>query len=121
MHGQSNAVNSPASSVQNPSASSQHVQQPVQKPKTTIHSKTVRSLTSLNTPGQPPNVDWRTRKRAEIKHTCDQTNLFLKECQSLTPDLAARCIQYPIEISDDILVREPSLLPSKCVIYTTDS
>ena len=47
-------------------ASSQNVQrQPVQKPQNKIHSKTVRSLLYLNMPGQPPNVDARTRKQAE--------------------------------------------------------
>ena len=108
MHGQSNAVNSPASSVQNTSASSQHVQQPMQKLKAKIYPpKTIRCMEFLNLPGQAPNMDPKIRKQAEIKLTADQINCFKEEC---TPDLAARSIAFPIKISDNILNREPLLL-----------
>ena len=45
-------------------ASSQNVQQPVQKPQKKIHSKTLRSLPCLNTPSHPPNLNASTRKQA---------------------------------------------------------
>ena len=59
MHGQSNAVNSPASSVQNPSASAQqpeHVQ-PVQKQKADKNTKMIRSMDCFYQPGQALNWD----------------------------------------------------------------
>jgi len=75
-----------------------------------IYSKTVRSLRYLNPLGHVPNLDAKIRKQAGMKITTDQINLWKAECRRLTPALAARCIQIPIVISDDILYREPSLL-----------
>ena len=89
MHGQSNAVNSPASSVQNPSASAQqpeHVQ-PVQKQKADKNTKTICSMDCFFQSGQSLNLDAKIRKQAERELTADQINRFKEEC---TPDLAAR-------------------------------
>ena len=108
MHGQSIAVNSPAS-VQSPSSTSKHVRQPVQQQKQTkTNFKTVRSLQCLNPTGQPLNSNATIRKQAEIKITADiqkKLNLFMEACRGLTPALAARCSKIPIEIFDDILYR----------------
>ena len=119
MHGQSNAVNSPASSVQNLSASSQLVQQFEKKKRTGTNFKTVRHHPIFN--NAAPR-DSSPCKKAEREYTDQVRNQFFKECQSLNSQLVARCIQCPIAISDDSLVREPSLLTHEmCDIYTTDS
>ena len=105
-NGQSNAVNSPASSVQNLSASSQLVQQSEKKKRTNF--KTVRDHQIFHGTADPRNSS--LRKQAERDHTDQVRNQYLQAYQSLSPDLLARCIQCPIAISDDSLVREPSLL-----------
>ena len=88
MHGQSNAVNSPAS-VQSPSASSQPVQQ---QPQAKPNSKTVRALQSVSIPtGQSPILNPTFQKRVTTKNTVAQIELLKQAFQEITPTLAARC------------------------------
>ena len=107
-HGQSNAVNSPASSVQNLSASSQLVQQSETEKKKRTNFKTLCDHQIFHGTADPRNSS--LRKQAERDHTDQVRNQYLQAYQSLSPDLLTRCIQCPIAISDDSLVREPSLL-----------